>query len=58
MDNFERLIKYATHVGRMKSVIDCIILYENDVKVIKEKLKDLLDKDARFDKMMYGKKND
>ena len=56
MDNFERLIKYATHVGRMKSVIDCIILYEDDVKVIKEKLKDLLDKDARFDKMMYGKK--
>ena len=53
---FERLMKYADHVGRIKSVIDCIILYESDVRVIKEKLRDLLDKDVKFDKIMYGEK--
>ena len=56
MDNYNRLIEYAKHTGYIVSAIGSIILYENDVKVIKEKLKDLLDKDARFDKTMYGKK--
>ena len=61
MDNneiyyFERLMKYAEHIGHIKSSIDSIILYESDIRVIKEKLRDLLDKDARFDKIMYGKK--
>ena len=56
MGNYKRLIEYAKHIGYIKSSIDSIILYESDVKVIKEKLKDLLDKDARFDKIMYGKK--
>ena len=53
MDNFEQLIKYVKHTGSVISSIDCIIRYESDVKVIKDKLRDLLDKDARFDKMMY-----
>ena len=61
MDNnekyyFERLMKYAEHTGYIKSSINSIILYERDVRVIKEKLKDLLDKDARFEKIMYGEK--
>ena len=53
---FERILKYAKHVGYVKSFISSIILYEDDVIVIKEKLKDLLDKDVRFDKAMYGEK--
>ena len=56
MDNHSLLIEYAKHTGYIVSTIGSIILYENDVKVIKEKLKDLLDKDARFDKIMYEKK--
>ena len=56
MDNHNRLIEYAKHTGYIVSAIGSIILYENDVKVIKEKLKDLLDKDTRFGKIMYGKK--
>ena len=50
---FERLMKYADHLGRIKATIEIIIMHENDVKVMKKKLKDLLDKDARFDKKMY-----
>ena len=56
MDNYNRLIEYAKHTGYIVSAIGSIILYESDVKVIKKKLRDLLDKDARFDKTMYGKK--
>ena len=61
MDNlekyyFERLMKYAKHIGYIKASIYSIVMYERDSEVIRERLHDLLDKDARFDKIMYGKK--
>ena len=53
MGSFEKLVKYVKHTGSIIASIDCIIRYDSDVKVIKEKLRDLLDRDARFDKKMY-----
>ena len=55
---FNLLRKQIKHTGSIVASIDCIIRYDKDVDDIKEKLRDLLDKDAKFDKMMYGAKND
>ena len=60
MDNkyFNLLRKQIKHTGSIIASIDCILRYDKDVNVIKEKLKDLLDKDARFDRNIYkGEKN-
>ena len=55
MDNkyFNLLRQQIKHTGSIVASIDGIVRYDKDVNVIKEKLKDLLDKDARFDKNMY-----
>ena len=55
MDNkyFNLLRQQIKHTGSIVASIECIVLYEKDVNVIKEKLRDLLDKDAIFDKKMY-----
>lgn len=59
MDKYFNLLrKYIKHTGSIVGSIDCIIRYDKDVNVIKEKLKDLLDKDTRFDKVIYGVKNE
>ena len=60
MDNkyFNLLRKQIKHTGSIVASIDCIIKYDKDVNVIKEKLRDLLDKDARFDKVIYRGKNE
>tara|TARA_R110002020_G_scaffold223222_1_gene432251 strand:+ start:253 stop:435 length:183 start_codon:yes stop_codon:yes gene_type:complete len=60
MDNkyFNLLRQQIKHTGSIVASIDCIIRYDKDVNDIKEKLRDLLDKDAKFDKIMYGVKND
>ena len=55
---FNLLRKQIKHTGSIVASIDCIIRYDKDVDDIKEKLRDLLDKDAKFDKMMYGTEND
>ena len=56
MDNkyFNLLRQQIKHTGSIVASIDGIVRYDKDVNVIKEKLKDLLDKDARFDKNMYN----
>ena len=58
MDNkyFNLLRQQIKHTGSIVASIDCILRYDKDVDDIKEKLRDLLDKDAKFDKIMYGKK--
>ena len=58
MDNkyFNLLRQQIKHTGSIVASIDCILRYDKDVEDIKEKLRDLLDKDAKFDKIMYGKK--
>ena len=55
MDNkyFNLLSKQIKHTGSIIASIDCIVRYDKDVDVIKEKLRDLLDKDTRFDKNIY-----
>ena len=55
MDNkyFNLLRKQIKHTGSIIASIDCIVRYDKDVDVIKEKLRDLLDKDTRFDKNIY-----
>ena len=59
MDKYFNLLrKQIKHTGSITASIDCIVRYDKDVNVIKEKLKDLLDKDARFDRNIYkGEKN-
>ena len=57
MDKYFNLLrKQIKHTGSITASIDCIVRYDKDVDVIKEKLKDLLDKDARFDKKIYKNK--
>ena len=59
MDKYFHLLRqHIKHTGNIIGSINCIIRYDKDVNVIKEKLRDLLDKDARFDKVMYGVKNE
>ena len=55
MDNkyFNLLRKQIKHTGSIIASIDCIVRYDKDVDVIKEKLRDLLDKDTGFDKNIY-----
>lgn len=53
MDNFKRLVKYVKHVGYIIAKIDCIVRYDDDINIIKEKLREILDKDERFDIKMY-----
>ena len=58
-NHFEkRLYKYARHTGYIKGSLENIILFDDNIDSIKEKLKDILDKDAKFDREMYGTKND
>ena len=57
MDKYFHLLrKQVKHTGSLVASVDSIIRDDKDVDVIKEKLKDLLDRDARFDKTIYGEK--
>ena len=57
MDKYFHLLRQQVkHTGSLVASIDSIIRYEKDVDVIKEKLKDLLDRDTRFDRTIYGEK--
>ena len=57
MDKYFHLLrKQVKHTGSIVASIDSIIRYDKDVDVIKEKLKDLLDRDTRFDRTIYGEK--
>ena len=60
MDNkyFNLLIQQVRHTGSIVAKIDSIIRYENDVKIIKEKLIDIMDSDAIFEKIMRITNND
>ena len=57
MDKYFHLLRQQVkHTGSLMASVDSIIRYDKDVDVIKEKLKDLLDRDTRFDKTIYGEK--
>ena len=59
MDKYFHLLRQQVkHTGSIMASIDSIIRYDKDVHIIKEKLMDIVDKDARFDKIMYGVKNE
>ena len=56
MDKYFHLLRQQVkHTGSLVASIDSIIRYDKDVDVIKEKLMDIVDKDARFDKIIMGK---
>ena len=55
MDKYFHLLrKQVKHTGSIVASVDSIIRYDKDVDVIKEKLMDIVDKDARFDKIIMG----
>ena len=55
---FNLLIQQVRHTGSIVAKIDSIVRYENDVKIIKEKLIDIMDNDAIFEKIMRITNND